>query len=281
MLIRIDHATTYSYARAPRFIVQMLRLTPRDTEGQHVRRWGVETDVDARLRRREDAFGNIVHALYVETPADSLTVRVSGEVETADLAGAVRAGPERLSPLVYLRETPLTAADPAIAALAAATGSGSSLDRLHRLMQALHDGMSFEVGATTAAHTAAEAWALRRGVCQDYAHLFVAAARCMGVPARYVSGHLFRSDGQASQEAAHAWAEAHVEHLGWVGFDPANGVCPTDAYVRVAVGLDYLGAAPVRGSSYGGLAERLAVRLDVRDARAAQKQGQQQTQQQA
>lgn len=278
MLIRIDHATTYSYQHPPRFIIQALRLTPRSTEGQHIRRWNIETDVDARLRRREDAFGNITHALYIDAPAERLTIRVTGEVETTDLAGAVRAGPERLSPLVYLRDTPLTARDEDIVALAAAQGSGPSLDRLHGLMQTLYRDMTFEIGATTAAHTAAQVLKLRRGVCQDYAHLFIAAARCMGVPARYVSGHLFRQDGRSSQEAAHAWAEAYVEDLGWIGFDPANGLCPTDAYVRVAVGLDYLGAAPVRGSSYGGGAEHLAVRLDVRDARAPtpQQQGQQQ-----
>ncbi|MNS09060.1 Transglutaminase-like superfamily protein [compost metagenome] len=278
MLIRIDHATTYSYQQAPRSIIQMLRLTPRPTEGQHIRRWDIETDVDARLRRREDAFGNIVHALYVDAPTERLTLRVSGEVETTDLAGAVRAGPERLSPLVYLRETSLTARDKAISALATAQSRGGKLDRLHDLMRAIHKEMRFEIGATTASHTAAEALKLGRGVCQDYAHLFISAARCMGAPARYVSGHLFRSDGLSSQEAAHAWAEAYVEDLGWIGFDPANGICPTDAYVRVAVGLDYLGAAPVRGSSYGGGTEHLAVQLDVRDARAQprQQQGQQQ-----
>jgi transglutaminase-like putative cysteine protease len=96
----------------------------------------------------------------------------------------------------------------------------------------------------------------------------------MGTPARYVSGHLLRRDGKDDQEAAHAWAEAWIPDLGWVGFDPANGICSTDRYVRVAAGLDYRGAAPVRGASYGGGGERLAVRLNVRDA--DMQQGQQQ-----
>ena len=79
MRIRIDHATTYAYDRAARFIIQTLRLTPRSSEAQQVRNWRVETDVDARLRKSEDAFGNIVHTLYTEQPTQSLTVRVSGE----------------------------------------------------------------------------------------------------------------------------------------------------------------------------------------------------------
>lgn len=275
MQIRVDHATTYSYDRAARFIIQVLRKTPRSNEGQHVLRWNIETDVDARLRRSEDAFGNLVHTLYTETPTDSLTVRVTGEVATTDTGGVLRGEAERLSPLVFLRETSLTACDAAISAFVDDLGGDHVLDRLHRLMAALHTRIAFDVHATTAAHTAAEVFALGRGVCQDHAHLFIAGARRMGAPARYVSGHMARTDGLHDQEAAHAWAEAHVPGLGWVGFDAANGLCPTPAYIRVAGGLDYLGAAPVRGTSYGGGGERLAVRLNVRDVRAAQ-QGQQQ-----
>jgi transglutaminase-like putative cysteine protease len=273
MRIRIDHSTTYSYDRAARFIIQTLRLTPRTTEGQSVRDWRIETDVDARLRESEDAFGNIVHALYTETPTNSLTVRVTGEVTTVDTAGVVRAGREQLSPIVYLRETPLTKPDKLIAVFASEFKAHPPLERMHRLTSAIHSSVAFEIGVTTPTHTAAEVLALGRGVCQDHAHVFVSAARSMGVPARYVSGHFLRSD-RNDQDAAHAWAEAWIEDFGWVGFDPANGVCPTDRYVRVAVGLDYLGAAPVRGTSYGGGGERLAVKLNVRDA--DMQQGQQQ-----
>ena len=148
------------------------------------------------------------------------------------------------------------------------------LERLHRLMAGIHGSVAFEVGVTTPTHTAAEVLALGRGGCQDHAHVFIACARQMGMPARYVSGHLLRRDGRDDQEAAHAWAEAWIPDLGWVGFDPANGICATDRYVRVAAGLDYRGAAPVRGASYGGGGERLAVRLNVRDADMQQEQQQ-------
>lgn len=274
MRIRIDHATTYAYDRAARFIIQTLRLTPRSSEGQQVRDWRIETDVDARLRRTEDAFGNIVHTLYTEQPNRSLTVRVSGEVVTTETAGVVSAGQERLSPLVFLRDTPLTRRDKLISVFASEFSAHPPLDRMHRLMAAIHSSVAFEVGVTTPTHTAAEVLALGRGVCQDHAHVFIACARHMGVPARYVSGHLLRRDGVEDQEAGHAWAEAWVEGLGWVGFDPANGVCATERYVRVAIGLDYLGAAPVRGATYGGGGERLAVRLAVRDADMQQSQQQ-------
>ena len=122
--------------------------------------------------------------------------------------------------------------------------------------------MAFELGPTDVHTPAAEAWTLKRGVCQDLTHVFIAAARTLAIPARYVSGYVFRQ-GSAEQEAGHAWAEARVPGLGWVGFDPVSGMCPTDAHVRVAIGLDYLGAAPVRGSRRGGAGEALDVRLRV------------------
>ncbi|GAA0211594.1 transglutaminase family protein [Brevundimonas nasdae] len=250
----------------------MLRLTPRSCESQQVGDWRIETDVDARLRRSEDAFGNIVHSLYTERPTDSLTIRVMGEVSTVDTGGVIRGQSERLSPLVFLRDTALTRADAAILDFAQAIGQGDPLDRMHRLMGALHRDVAFEVGSTSATHTAAEAFAQRRGVCQDHAQIFISAAHRLGVPARYVSGHLNRSDGQHDQDAAHAWAEAWIEGLGWVGFDPANGICPTDQYVRVAVGLDALGATPIRGTSYGGGQESLTVALHVRPVQQSQQQ---------
>jgi len=274
MRIRIDHTTRYAYARPARFIIQMLRLTPRSSENQQVREWRLETDVDARLRRSEDAFGNIVHSLYTERPTEGLTIRVTGEVSTVDTGGVLRGQDEKLAPPVFLRQTPLTRPDPALVDYARAIGEGGVLDRLHRLMGAVHHDVVFEVGATSAAHTAAEAFAQRRGVCQDHAQIFITCARSLGVPARYVSGHLNRSDGVHDQEAAHAWAEAWVEDLGWVGFDPANGLCPTDHYVRVAVGLDALGAAPIRGTSYGGGTESLSVALHVRPVQQSQQQHQ-------
>jgi len=122
--------------------------------------------------------------------------------------------------------------------------------------------LTFDTDATHATTTAAECFEHRKGVCQDFAHLFIACARAIELPARYVGGYFLRSDGD-HQVAGHAWAEAYVEGLGWVGFDSANGVCASEAHVRVAMALDALGAAPVRGSQVGGAAERLDVAIKV------------------
>jgi transglutaminase-like putative cysteine protease len=190
--------------------------------------------------------------------------RVTGEVETHDTGGVVLGAVERFPARVFLRDTPLTEPNAELRAYAERFSGPAdrALARLHDLLAALHDAMTFDVAATVAATSAAQAFAQKRGVCQDLAHVFIVCARLMGIPARYVSGHLARDDG-GDQDAAHAWAEAYVDNLGWVGFDAANCVSPTQAYVRVAIGLDYLGAAPVRGSRYGGGAEHLDVRLRV------------------
>ena len=145
-------------------------------------------------------------------------------------------------------------------------------------MTQINEHMTFDEDPTTSGTSAVEAFALKRGVCQDYAHVFIACARSGGVPARFVSGHFLRSDGKSSQEAGHAWAEAYVPDLGWIGFDAANCICTTDAHARVAIGLDYLGAAPVRGTRYGGGMETLTVAVKVEQAgRTGQWQSQSQS----
>jgi transglutaminase-like putative cysteine protease len=275
MRIRIAHATTYAYDVPARSVVQILRLTPRPHEGLRVLRWRVEADVDSRLRAGEDSLGNITHTLSLGGPLADLTVLVNGEVETSDTNGVVRGTAERFPDAVFLRSTSLTEADPAIRDFADAIAAEHGPDRLrilHGLLRAVNGQVAFDTCPTEVTTTAAEAFAMRRGVCQDLSHIFIAAARHLGIPARYVSGHFARADGVVEQEAAHAWVEAKLPDLGWVGFDPANGISPTDAHVRVAIGLDYLGAAPVRGSRYGGAGEHLNVKLTVEDA--AQRQSQ-------
>jgi transglutaminase-like putative cysteine protease len=155
-----------------------------------------------------------------------------------------------------------------------ASWPGDDLTRLHKLMQLINGEVAFMVGSTTADHTAADAFAQRRGVCQDHAQIFISCARRLGIPARYVSGHLHRTDGLEDQDAAHAWAEGWVDGLGWVGFDAANGIAPTEHYVRVASGLDALGATPFRGTSYGGGQETMTVALRVRQMQQQQQQQQ-------
>ena len=266
MRLRITHETTYTYGVPANSVTQILHVAPRGHDGQFVVEWRVELNQDTRLRQATDAFGNYVHSFDLVGPIDNLTLTAAGVVETDDASGVVRGAVERFPPAIYLRTTDLTKSDTKIRRFAdkLAAEQSSEIDRLHALNAAILKEMRFDTGATDTTTAAADAFAAGHGVCQDFAHIFIAASRYLGTPARYVGGYLFQPDG-AEQEAGHGWAEALVGDLGWVAFDPAHGTSATDAYVRVAVGLDYLGAAPVRGSRQGGDDEKMEVRVLVED----------------
>ncbi|CAN2535349.1 hypothetical+protein [Methylocapsa aurea] len=267
MHIRVRRETTYRYAEPAKAAIQKLALTPRNYDGQHVLDWRIDVDRDCRLRACEDAFGNVVHTIYVDGPLEALTTVVEGAVETFDTAGVARGAIERFPPELYLRETPLTEADPALCDFAreATARPAAALSKLHALVDALHEAVIVEEEPASGAGTAADVFARRRGAAQNLAHVFIACVRCLEMPARYVSGYALRADAGA---AVHAWAEAHVPGLGWVGFDPTTGASPDETYIRVAVALDHLGAAPVRAAHAGGGEETTEVRVSVARAQS-------------
>ena len=273
MHLSVHYTTFYHYADPARDIIQLLRVTPSSFAGQAVLDWRIDLDCDARLRAGRDGYGNLTHMLYIDRPVRGFQVAIAGRVLTEDKAGIVQALSHDLPPPAFLRETVLTQPGPAIASLAKWTRArrGPTLDRLHRLAARLHETIRFDTAATQVDTRAEQACAAGHGVCQDFAHIFIAVARRLGIPARYVSGHLFRRDGQIVQEAGHAWAEAWIEDLGWTAFDPLNGISTDDAYVRVACGLDYRDAAPMVGRRAGGGEEEMNVEVRVtRAGREAQ-----------
>ncbi len=263
MRLRIKHRTEYSYDVPIRYALQRLRLVPLAGPTQKVLNWALAIEGAREELRFVDHFGNDTRLLSVEGDPHAISIEASGEVQTVDKAGVV--GPHRgFAPLwLFCAETPLTEAGEGIVSLSAEIGAaGGDLDRLHRLMAAIGERVSYTPGATHPGTAAEAALAQGAGVCQDHAHVFLSAARRIGFPARYVSGYLMM-EGVGEQAASHAWAEAHVENLGWVAFDPANGISPDDRYVRLATGRDYRDAMPVSGILLGQAEEQLAVRITV------------------
>lgn len=268
MRLKIRHETTFSYEPPATRALANLRLTPRGDDGLFVHDWRIDVSRDCRLLQSIDPFGNVMHRFTIEGPFDALTVIAEGTVETVETTGIVRGSVEKFPADVFLRETPLTAADKAIAEFArdvAEDAGDDRLARLHALMAAVHGHFDIAGDRPAAMTPAAQAFALDHADSADLAHVFIAAARALGIPARYVGGYRLHADGHNEQEARHAWAEAAVERLGWVGFDPAASMSPGEAYVRVAVGLDALGAAPVRAAHVPGIGEKIAVRVRVAD----------------
>lgn len=248
MRLSVDHHTNYRFAAPRSRIVQLLRLTPDDNDDQTVTHWDVHVGCDARLRSGRDGFGNRTVMLYVEGPVETIDLWVAGEVLTNDGGGVLHGSVEPMPPALYLRATDLTPAEPAIAAFAAdaCRGGGDTIERLHLLNDALHRRCAWQAGADPVGM--AKAFEQKDGAAADLAHIFIAAARTLGLPARYVSGYRAASDDNATP---HAWTESFVDGLGWVTFDPTTGLSAGEAYIRVAMALDAAGAAPLAGPGLG------------------------------
>lgn len=275
MKLAIRHRTAYAYDPPMSAVAMRLKLFPSIFDGQKTLSWKVTLNGVAVEPDFRNGYGDAVATRFLRGGVAAVEVVAEGEVETTDLAGVLRGHRAPLKPGVCLRDTPRTRADAAILALAHeadATG-GAPIERAHALQDLVTARIAYRAGSTHAATTAAAALAAGEGVCQDHAHVMIAAARALDWPARYVAGYYLASD-DGGEGATHAWAEIWIEGLGWVGFDAANDLCPTDAYVRLCSGLDAADAAPLRGHASGVAEETLAVEVSVRPL-----QSQSQTQQ--
>lgn len=264
MRLSIEHRTTYRFTAPQSRLVQMLRLTPEDTHDQTVAAWRVDVDCDARLRTTRDGFGNVVTMLYANGPIDAIEIAVTGEVLTSETPGVLKGALDPLPPRVFCRETPATEPSPALVRFAGkAAGDADPLAALHAVNGALQRRFRILNRRGDPARTVAETFAGREASPRDMAQLMVAAARSLGAPARYVSGYCLSGFGGATRPTPHGWAEAWVDGLGWVSFDPCFGMSADDSYVRVAIGLDALGAAPVAGRRMGPGYELLDAEVSV------------------
>ncbi len=283
MKLLLRHQTVYSYEAGASRVAMLLKLMPRNHSGQQVREWQVSVNDTPVIGFAPNGFGDLEALWTRQDNSARTTIVATGIVETSDTNGIIKGLEERFDPRIYLRETTLTARSPEICALADGIAGGDVLARLHALSAAVIAKVSYRAGVTGPETSATDALRLGAGVCQDHAQIFIAAARAMGVPARYVSGYLLAQDAEALHET-HGWAEALVSGLGWIGFDASNSVCVTDHYVRVASGLDAHDAAPVRGSVIAGgniridADVRIAHASDDESERLSQRQQQQQSQ---
>ena len=274
--LRVRHTTHYAFGEPVIHALQRLRLTPKETQGQRIIDWQMRFEYAHAELAYDDQHFNHVTLIGVEPGACEVTVSCEGIVETEDNAGVIGRHSGHLPLWSFLRQTPLTRPGAKLRALlreAQGAGGEAPLDFLHSLSGLIRERVTYEAGRTHSATTAEEAASHGFGVCQDHAQIFIGAARAGGIPARYVSGYLLMDD-RTEQEATHAWAEAHVEGLGWVGFDVSNGISPDPRYVRVATGSDYRDAAPVTGISIGAAEEVLTVGLTVEAQAQTQTQSQ-------
>jgi len=236
MKLSLAHETRYSYESPVRYSTQYLRLTPRDTVHQKVLRWKIETP--GQPVGTNDGYGNVLHVLTLDKPVTEIVIRAVGEVQTtrsvdepSDFTGTP------LSPLLFLRATPLTRADDRIAAFA---------ERFRRRAGTL-SGLRELAAAANREQPGADV--------VSRVHAFIASCRLLGVPARFVCGY-FCASGATDAVALHAWAEAWVVDR-WRSFDIAHDSIVGEAHLKVAFGADYDDACPIRGVRTGGGAETM------------------------
>jgi transglutaminase-like putative cysteine protease len=248
MKLQVFHETSYRYEQAVRRSIQMLRMTPAKTQRQNVLHWHL--DLPGKATPWTDAFGNLGHCLVLENTEQDIVLRARG---TVDLMESDQGEPEGPVPhTVFLRHTVLTRIDTAMRSFIEpfrATVKSRPYMALHDVMLALLERMPYEAGITHVGDSAAQSFAKGKGVCQDHTHVFLACARFLGVSARYVSGYLHSADNE--QVASHAWAEAWVGGR-WIGYDVSNSSDADRGHIRLAHGLDYEDASPVRGMRIGG-----------------------------
>ncbi len=289
MIYDIRQVTTYSYGSPVGFAHHVLRLTPIDRPLQRVQ--AVSIDIDpAPVRRREgrDFFGNRLTWIDLDTPHDRLAIRVSARVRIADVAApAASATPawERVrdeaaasrdmdaeGPAHFLFASRQVSLDPEIRDYVRESFPAGRpiLEAATELTGRIKRDFVYEIGATTASTTPPMSFALRRGVCQDFAHIMISGLRGLGLPASYVSGYLRTvpaADGvrlEGAEDAMHAWAQVWcgAEH-GWIGFDPTNDMLAGTDHVVVAIGRDYADVAPIDGVVFASGAQGLKVAVSV------------------
>lgn len=262
MKLNISHINTYSYNAPVDYALQQVRLTPVDNKQQSVLDWSVEIDGGKQELSFDDQHGNRTLLVSLDRGNSFITVKASGTVETHDGTGILGLV-HGCVPLWHFKQfTDRTKPGKQIKSISKAIDTKDTLTSLHALSQKILETVPYSKGETFVDTSAEDALSLGSGVCQDHAQIFISAARLAGIPARYVSGYLMMND-RIDQEATHAWAEAYIDTLGWVGFDVSNGISPDERYVRIATGIDSKDASPISGLRLGSTTESMIVSLQI------------------
>ncbi len=266
MRLTIKHVTTYDYEPEANRVALRLRLFPATIPSQAPSGWTVTVNGEAPSAKLVNSYGDQEAIWLGRKAVSTVEVVAEGQVETEDTTGLLKEWRMAAPPGVFLRETQLSKAEETVKALAAEVDGKSGLERAHALSELVRDRIEYKSGATEADTTASAALTLGAGVCQDHAHVLIAASRALGDPARYVVGYLLPDSDQDTVELpaeTHAWVEVWIDGLGWVGFDPTNRICPTDRYVRLASGLDANDAAPIQGTVIGQATQEMTATVAV------------------
>jgi transglutaminase-like putative cysteine protease len=281
MFYSIRHITRFRYSNPVRETVMELKMQPRSEANQALRNFQISTSPRSQLYAYTDHLGNAVYHFNVLREHSELRIDAQSVIEVTQPPArpAMADGLEwqrynslnltaehygLLGPSVFARPSP------ELQRFAASNGltepQGDTLSALKKLNNVIFGAFDYEIGVTQVHSPIEQALTVRRGVCQDFAHIMITIARGWGVPARYVSGYFYhrRQDKDRSgEDATHAWVEAYLPSFGWVGFDPTNNIMAGERHIRAAVGRDYEDVPPTRGTFKGDADSELAVSVTV------------------
>lgn len=275
--LAVRHRTTFRYAGAVSNSVNTLHLEPRDFRFQKTLSAFIKVIPATRLRRFDDLFGNVTHHFELGGEHNKLEIESMVKVRNLPLYITDRGYAEGLEsfgdPSIrercwqYLLESRWVSLAPEIwkQALDLTMEESAVFEKAAAIMRWIHDEFTYEPGTTDVETHLEQAFALRKGVCQDFTHVMIGMCRTIGLPARYASGYILTGgrDSLVGAQASHAWCEVHLPETGWIGFDPTNAVLADQRYVKIAVGRDYGDVAPIHGTYLGGAGCRMEVEVSV------------------
>lgn len=275
--LSVRHRTVFHYAAPVTRSENLLHLEPRTFPCQKTLHAIIRVLPATRLRRFTDLFQNITH--HFELPEAHARLEIESKISVHNLPLEIRQVSlgatvddyrdptlrERVWP--YLHSTPRVPKSPEVwrQAVDLVHGCDSVHGRAMALMEWIHREFRYDGGATGVHTGTLEAFALRRGVCQDFTHVMLGLCRSVGVAARYASGYLYNGprDTLVGAQASHAWCEVYLPGTGWIGYDPTNDTLADERYVKIAVGRDYDDVAPVAGTYRGTAHCRMEVEVEV------------------
>jgi transglutaminase-like putative cysteine protease len=287
MIYRISHITTYEYSEPVSIGHNIVHLTPRSCPRQTCLRHRLAVRPRPHIgAERDDGFGNRCRYFAIQQahrklligalnrieilPRDPLDLNSSASWESLRDQVEDDYSPEGIALQQLVYESPEIASTEEIAEYARASfrPGRNALEAALELMERVHAEFTYDTKATEVHTTAAEAFRLRRGVCQDFANVLIAALRSQGLPARYVSGYLRTNPPPGrprlvGADATHAWVSLFCGPAGWVDLDPTNNVVPSEDHITLAWGRDYSDVAPIKGIVLGGGHHTMQVAVDV------------------
>ena len=286
MIYAIRHTTTFRYDTPVRESVMEVRMQPRSDAHQRCLKFHLDVDPSANIMEHRDFLQNTIHHFdiagshtylkitanaVVEVDAPAADMSDAGDWAELDVLVKTEDHWEMLLPSAFAKSTDLLNA---LAQELHCERRGTPLELLTELNQNIYTAFAYVPNSTSVDSPIDEALQARKGVCQDFAHIMIALVRPLGIPCRYVSGYLFRSEGDGDLErttqegASHAWVEALVPGIGWLAFDPTNNSIGGDRHIQVAIGRDYADIPPTRGIYKGDALSELSVAVTVSPANA-------------